>query len=164
MELLEIYLDDHWAGAAAGTALAERLAEENAGSPWADDLTWVSDQILEDEQALADIRRRMRFTGGSVKRALAVVGERVSRLKPNGRIVRYSPLSRVLELEALISGVTAKQRLWIALQEMDRDGETLPEFDFADLESRAVAQLEVLGKVHREVSVRAFDPHRAKQS
>lgn len=157
MNLLEIYLDDHWAGAAAGSALAERLAGQNAASVWAEDLAWVADQIRKDQQSLADMRRRLRFSGGTMKRSLALLGERLGRLKPNGRLVRYSPLSRLLEVEALISGVSAKQRLWIALQQMDRERLYLPGVDLEDLERRAASQLEVLDSVHRAVSPMAFD-------
>ena len=43
------------------------------------------------------------------------VGERVGRLKPNGRIVRRSPLSDLIEVEALIDAVSAKRAGWYAL-------------------------------------------------
>jgi hypothetical protein len=38
------------------------------------------------------------------------------RLKLNGRILRRSPLSRVVELEALVVGVRGKEALWTALR------------------------------------------------
>ena len=49
-------------------------------------------------------KRRWRMAG-------ALLGERLARLKPNGKVFRYSPLSRVLELEGLIMGVTGKLQL-----------------------------------------------------
>ncbi|HEU4894281.1 MAG TPA: hypothetical protein VFT85_00465, partial [Acidimicrobiia bacterium] len=82
MKLLRIYLDDHRAGAAAGTALAERLAAENADLPWGSDLAWIADQIRDDHRALAGVRRDLGFHGGVLKKAVAIVGERVGRLKP----------------------------------------------------------------------------------
>ena len=154
--LRDIYLDDHWAGAAAGLALASRLAEENADSSWGVELALISNQINDDRQALADIRRLLHCDGGALKKALALVGERLSRLKPNGRITRYSPLSRVLELEALISGVAAKQRLWVALHEFDQGRGPLADFDFRELEARAVSQLELLGSVHETAVIDLF--------
>jgi hypothetical protein len=37
------------------------------------------------------------------------------RLKPNGALVGYSPLSRVLDLEGLTMGITGKLELWRSL-------------------------------------------------
>jgi len=146
--LLDIYLDDHWAGAAAGSALARRLARENADSVWGADLALVSDQIRGDRRTLADIRRRLHSDGGALKKAVALIGERLSRLKLNGRITRYSPLSRVLELEALISGVSAKQRLWVTLQAFDQRVGLLVDFKLGELEAEASSQVALLCAIH----------------
>lgn len=154
--LLDIYLDDHWAGAGAGSALAERLADENAGTVWGVDLARVADQIRSDEEVLSQIRAHFRSNGGAIKRAGALIGERLSRIKPNGRFLRYSPLSRVLELEALISGVTAKQRLWVALQQTDQGSLSLGDFDLLGLEIGAREQLVLLCSIHEAASGEAF--------
>lgn len=47
--------------------------------------------------------------------AVLQVGERVGRLKPNGRVLRRSPLSDLIEIEALIDAVSAKRAGWYAL-------------------------------------------------
>jgi hypothetical protein len=146
--LIDIYLDDHWAGAAAGAALASRLARENANSVWGADLALVADQIRGDRRALADVRRHLHSEGGTLKKAVALIGERLSRLKLNGRFTRYSPLSRVLELEALISGVSAKQRLWVTLQAFDQDDGRLVDFDLGGLEAEASSQVTLLSAIH----------------
>lgn len=152
----DIYLDDHWAGAAAGSALAARLAKENANSPWGADLASIANQIRADQQALAEIRRHLHSNGGGLKKAVALVGERLARLKPNGRFLRYSPLSRVLEIEALISGVSAKQRLWVALQAFDQSGDPLADVDLEELEKGAKSQLDLLCSIHEAASSEAF--------
>lgn len=154
-KLLHIYLDDHRAGAAAGLNLARRMLRNNRSSPWADDLTWLVTQVEDDLRQLALIRQRVAAEGGNVKRALAVVVEWAARLKPNGRVVTYSPLSRVLEAEAMISGVAAKRLLWVALRhsrpEIDLSG-----LDFEALERRAEEQLDSLRAFHREAAIVAF--------
>ena len=43
---------------------------------------------------------------------------RSGRLKPNGQLTGYSPLSRVVELEGLALGITGKLALWKALREL----------------------------------------------
>ena len=40
------------------------------------------------------------------------------RLKPNGQLRGYSPLSRLVELELLLLGITGKRRLWPLLDEL----------------------------------------------
>jgi hypothetical protein len=60
------------------------------------------------------------------------VGERLGLLKLNGRIVSYSPLSRVLELEGLGLLVAFNGSLWRTLGEAER----------AERSSRAVTELE----------------------
>ena len=136
--------------------MAARLAQENADSPWGPDLASISDQIRSDQQALAEIRAHLHSNGGAVKKAVALAGERLARLKPNGRLLRYSPLSRVLELEALISGVSAKQRLWVTLQAIDQSEELFATFDLEGLEDRANTQLDLLRSIHEAASSVAF--------
>lgn len=160
-ELVHIYLDDHWAGAGAGLNLAERMMRNNRGTAWFDVLSRLVTEIRSDDRVLADIRERLGVEGGGVKRRLAVLGERMARLKPNGRIITYSPLSRVLEAEALISGVVAKRNLWVALHH-GLVGVEFPGVDFESLQERADEQLELLRSIHRDAVSLAFgaDTHK----
>ena len=50
-----------------------------------------------------------------VKVTAAWVGEKAGRLKPNGQLTGYSPLSRVVELEGLSLGIEGKRLLWVSL-------------------------------------------------
>ena len=72
------------------------------------------------------------------------------RLKPNGNLFRYSPLSRVLELETLTIGITGKLELWRSMEAVD-NGNGIPGFDFSQLARRAEAQRDVI----EDVRVRA---------
>ena len=76
------------------------------------------------------------------------MGSQLGRLKLNGRLVRRSPLSDVLELEALGAGVTAKRDLWLALGVVEP---AIPELDadqLVRLQQRAVDQLAGIGELH----------------
>ena len=143
---IEIYLNDHAAGAAGGVMLARRIARNNRRTPWSDRLAEVAASIEDDATTLESLRSAVGADGGTLKRVGALVAERVGRLKPNGHLVTYSPLSRVLELEALIAGVEAKRRLWIALAQVAHPN--LDGFDLAELESRAADQLVTLALAH----------------
>lgn len=157
--LLRLYLDDHWAGAGAGGALARRLHGHNRDTPWADSLAQLASDIADDDETLGTVRAAFGANGGRFKRALGRLAEMVSRLKPNARLTSYSPLSRVIEAEALIAGVAAKHRLWVALNETSDDDEAGA--DLAQLEQRAVEQLELLGRFHRQAARAAFGHERA---
>jgi hypothetical protein len=69
------------------------------------------------------------------------VGARESgRLKLNGELTRYSPLSRLLELEDLTAGIEGKRALWLALEATVESGEAVEGFVFPALAERAASQ------------------------
>lgn len=114
--LLEIYLNDHLAGAAAGTELARRLARAHQGTPAGPELARLSTEIAEDRRTLQSM---MAALGVPVRRWMTLagwLGEKVGRLKPNGRFLSRSPLSSVIELEAMRLGVEGKLSGWRLLR------------------------------------------------
>ena len=145
---LAIYLNDHLAGSVVGTELAKRALRENRGSALGEFLEWLLGQILEDRATLERLMGELGVSKSPVKRALALALERVGRLKLNGQLTGYSPLSRLVELEGLALGVMGKRALWIALQETAGTEPRLREFDFDELRRRADEQLARL-ELHR---------------
>lgn len=154
--MLATYLDDHRAGAAAGRSLSRRMARENSDTGWAEKLTGLAEDIEADDRTLGELRRVLEVRGGLVKRALARVGAGAGRLKLNGRLVGYSPLSRVLEAEAMMAGVTAKKCLWSAMRSRGDLGDQTAQFDFESLENRAQDQIELLTEFHEAAAKAAF--------
>ncbi len=155
-ELLGIYLRDHWALAGAGVALARRAHRNNRDTPWGHQLERVARDIADDEDQLDAIRHALGAAGGRPRRTAALVGERLARLKLNGRLVRYSPLSRVYEAEGLASGITAKRQLWLSLTEAV--GPTCAGAELAILVERADDQLATVAGFHRWAVTEAFQP------
>ena len=146
-ELLAIYLRDHRAGAAAGIRAAQRL-RDHGGPTLRPPMTALAREIAEDRDGLDNVMSDLGVTPSRVKAALAAAGSQLGRLKLNGRLVRRSPLSDVLELEALGAGVTAKRDLWLALTVVEP---AIPELDgdqLARLEQRAADQLARIGELH----------------
>lgn len=94
--------------------------------------------------------------GGLAKRALARVAAQAGRLKLNHRLVGYSPLSRVLEAEAMLAGVTAKKCLWAAMRSRGDTEDQTAQFDFASLEKRASDQIQLLTEFHEAAAKAAF--------
>lgn len=152
--LLAIYLNDHLAGATLGRALARRAARSNRGTPLGAFLEQLVREIEEDKSSLEDVLPRLGVKRSAVKPALALVAERMGRLKLNGRLVRYSPLSRLLELEGLVIGVTGKRALWRSLRELGEP--RLAGVDLDELERRAEAQIAELERHRVEAARRAL--------
>ena len=158
---LAIYLNDHRAGAAAGTELAGRLWRRNRSGPWDARLHDVLEALQAEKETLDAVRAALEVDGGQFRRTAALVAERVSRLKPNGHFLSYSPLSRVDELEALMAGVQTKLRLWIFLDLAKPSLAALANFDFERLQAQSHEELATLGEIH-EWAVRqclVFGPH-----
>lgn len=112
---LSIYLNDHLAGATAGASLARRAANSNKGTDYGSVLEAIATEIEEDRAALVDLMQRLSVGHDRLKTALAWGAERAGRLKLNGQLRGYSPLSRLEEIEALSLGVEGKLALWRAL-------------------------------------------------
>jgi hypothetical protein len=118
------------------------------------DLAAIADAIAEDQRMLEEISRRLRIRRNAVKEALASLSEIVGRVKLNGRLLSRSPLSDVLELEALTAGIDAKRSLWRSLQAAAIPA--LRDIDFELLIERATEQRERLMPAHQHAAARAF--------
>jgi hypothetical protein len=156
--LLEIYLADHLAGSAAGVALARRTAQSNAGTALGDVLRRLSIEIEDDRRTLQAIVAELGFRESKAKDTLAWVGEKVARLKLNGQLRGYSPLSRILELEALSAGVAGKLALWQSLQSVPDLSERLSGFDLDQLTERARLQRAEIEEQRTTAARETFGP------
>jgi hypothetical protein len=155
-DLLAIYLNDHLAGAAGGLELVRRAQRANQGTALGDELAELAAEIEEDRAALVAIMERLDVGGDRLKVAAGWAAEKVGRLKLNGRLLGYSPLSRVVELEALLLGVNAKRAGWRALRDL---AITEPRLDVAELDrliDRAERQIERLEEQHRRAAAEAL--------
>ena len=109
--LLATYLNDHLAGATAGLELARRSAANNRGSALGPYLANLAQEIDEDRDALLTLMSDLDIGTDRIKVFGGRAVEKLARLKPNGRLLSYSPLSRLLELEGLMLGVRGKLAL-----------------------------------------------------
>jgi hypothetical protein len=138
MSKLGIYLNDHYAGSIAGAQLARRAAGSNQGTPCGEVLATLAAEIEEDRQALKLIMQRLGVRPDPAKAAVAWGAEKLGRLKLNGQLTGYSPLSRLEELEILSLGVEGKLAMWKALERALDHG--VPEGELETLIKRALSQ------------------------
>jgi len=155
---LSTYLQDHRAGAEFGSSIARRLCEENEGTQYAAVLCQIADEIDADVQTLEEIMDRFDIGKDRLKIAGATIGEKLGRLKPNNALTDYSPLSRVLEIETLRSGVQGKRALWDSLENAAAHDDRLDAAEMAALGERADSQLARLRQQHGIAASEAFAP------
>lgn len=154
-DLLAIYLNDHLAGSTAGVELARRLRGSNEDDPeFGPALAEICTEIEADREALKAAMDRLGVGQSRLKPLAAVLAERLGRLKLNGRLRGYSPLSRLDELELLQIGVAGKRRLWRALEHTHAGD--LPDLELGALAERATEQLRRLETLHLKAATLAL--------
>lgn len=153
---LAIYLNDHLAGATGGLELARRVARENPDGQLGESLRRLATEIEEDREQLLRIMEALDVGRDRIKVAGGWAAEKAGRLKPNGRLFGYSPLSRVIELEGLIAGVNAKLALRHLLAEVSLTEDRLDPELLERLTRRAESQIAELERHHRAAAHPAF--------
>jgi hypothetical protein len=153
---LGIYLSDHLAGSTTGVELARRAASSNRDSEFGAALARIAREIEEDVGSLEELMTRLGANRDRLKDAIAWSGEKLGRLKLNGQLVGYSPLSRLVELEGLSLGVAGKLALWRVVQDAFETDPRLAGFDVERLVHRAEEQRATLESCRLEAARIAF--------
>lgn len=156
--LLHIYMNDQLAAGVLWRETARRAQRSNAGTDLGVALGRVATGIGEDIETFEGIMRRLGMAPSRAKLALAVAAERVGRLKLNGRVRSYSPLSRFVELDFLVAGIEGKKILWANLRDLAGLGTRLADVEFDRLIERADRQRAELEPFRARAGRRAFDP------
>lgn len=151
--LLSIHLRDHHALLVATRELAQRMSSGGRLpelQALASELrAAAADDLVAVEKLLARLD-----SAPSLSRAAAVrVGERLGRLKLNGRIVRASPLSAVVELEGAALLLASVRMLWEGLAKLDLGPEDAGERAARAERLRAAAEELRLGALPRAVGL-----------
>lgn len=149
-DLLGIYLNDHLAGATGGVYLARRAALRHRRDP--NTLRRLSEEVEEDRDALVRIMGVLDVPVRRYKTAAGWLAERVGRFKSNGRFIARSPLSDVLELEALRLGVEGKAAGWRLLRRLADDDDRLDAVELDKLIDRAHHQAQTLQDLHLQAA------------
>lgn len=141
---IDVYLNDHLAGAMFGSDLAEQIEARSEGTPLGDVMASIAPQIEEDRQTLIDLMEQMGTSKNPVKQATTWVAEKVSRVKFAGESSGEPELGIFMALESLTLGVSGKLALWKALMEVADQYEALAALNLEQLADRARSQLEAL--------------------
>ncbi|HEU4450491.1 MAG TPA: hypothetical protein VFR63_11005 [Gaiellaceae bacterium] len=154
--LVGIYLQDHFAGSTGALELVERARRENEGTELEEVLARLARELREERETLLAIMHALGTRPSGLKNRAAWAAEKVGRLKLNGRLRGYSPLSRLVELEALVAGITGKRSLWTSLEVLADP--RLAGFDFPRLTEQAEAQLAAVEEQRRRAAAALTSP------
>jgi hypothetical protein len=139
-KLLQIYLNDHLAGATVGCELARRALSNNEGTDLGSFLRQLVVDLEEDKATLTELIERLGLKKNVFKQSAGWMAEKAGRLKLNGQITGYSDLSRLLELEGLTIGIQGKMSLWENLKTISDHDPRLATFDLDRMIERARLQ------------------------
>jgi hypothetical protein len=139
-DMLGVYLNDHLAGATAGSELASRMARSHRGEEESGSLSQLAVEIAQDRSALLAIMASLGISVRAYKVSAAWIGEKLGRLKFNGRLLGRSPLSDLEELEVLRLGVEGKAAGWRTLRTLADADARLDAGHLDKLISRAASQ------------------------
>jgi hypothetical protein len=141
---MDVYLNDHLAGAMLGSDLAEQLENRHAGTPLGELMASLASQIEQDRQTLIGLIDQFGISQNPVKQAGAWVVEKISRVKFAGLTSGEAELGTFMALESLALGVAGKLSLWRALEQVADQHPALASVDLNELITRAQDQYEVL--------------------
>jgi hypothetical protein len=150
---LDVYLNDHLAGARFGSDLAHRLARRMGGAVMHD----LAAEIEADRETLQQLMNRLGTTRNPVKEAVTWTGEKLSHVKLSGLTAGSEEFGLFMALETLSLGIEGKQALWVALAEVHDRYPALGEFDLEALRERAGAQRSAVEAERAAAARRAFN-------
>lgn len=154
-DLLELYLSDHLTGATAGLGRINRMANDFVDTPMFGRLGQLVDEISAERAFLIQLIEDLGLDRKPYRQAVAWVGERVGRLKSNGKIVERSPMTMLLETELMRGAVMGKLGMWQML-EVQAPTLGLDPKVFTDLIEMTENQVKLLDEIHAYASERAL--------
>ena len=141
---IDIYLNDHLAGATFGADLARQLEARTEGTDFRPAMSRLAAEIEADRDTLTQLMERIGAARNPAKQAATWVAEKASRLKLAGFTHGNDELRTFLSIEALSLGVEGKVSLWATLRDLRGRYPELESTDLDDLLERAQRQRQVL--------------------
>lgn len=154
-DLLSLYLSDHISGATAGVARMSHMAKQYKSTPHGVALHRIAGELREERAFYLDLVKRLGLPRRRYRQGIAWLAERVGRLKLNGRLLKTSPMTPVLESELMRGAIIAKLGGWRVLrdyhEELGLEAGTLDTFI-----EQAERQVGDLDKMHAWAGKDAF--------
>jgi hypothetical protein len=155
-ELLGVYCNDHLAAATGGIELVGRMIGRWRGTPYEQPLEQLLDELREERAGLRSTMEALGVPVRQYKQLATWVGEKLSRVKLNGRLLSRSPLSDVIEFEFIATAVLAKRAGFETLREVAEVDRRIDAALFDRLIDQADDQHTWLAEARREVAADVF--------
>ncbi|MFF4553963.1 hypothetical protein [Streptomyces sp. NPDC001422] len=155
-EFLAICLNDHLTGASTGTELLGRAVRARESHDGGTALAELAQQGEQDRESLIRIMMDLKVSSDHAKVAIGRLAGKAGRLKLNGRLFSRSPLSDVLELEALLVGVERKAACWRVLRVLAETDGRLHAEHLDTLLERAEQQVAILEEMRMVAAAGTF--------
>ncbi len=153
---MDVYLNDHLAGATHGLELAQQIRDRHEGTPLGESMRSIAVEVEQDRDTLIDAMARLDVTRNPVKQATGWLAEKASRVKFSGVVSGEPDQGAFMALETLTLGVAGKACLWRALRAVAGEHPALASIDLDGLLSRAEEQQAALEAERLEAGRRAL--------
>jgi hypothetical protein len=153
---LLIYLNDHLALMVGEGELAARCRSSNKGTGLAEFLQQLEAEIRTQKAIVEDLIRRLDGRESRLKQGAAWVAEKLGRFKFNDSLLKYSNLSRLIELQALEAAAQERIAMWETLALVLKSDARAQKLEFEPLRGRSQQLLEDLSQRRRTESAWAF--------
>lgn len=150
--LLSSYLNDHLAAATASVALFERTTQNFRDTPWEGELRSLTAEVVADRESWLTAMEALDVDASRTKQIVGLVGERLGRLKPNGRLFHRTPMTDLVELEGLRVAVATKINALQVLRAVAVQDPRLDQEGLQRLLDRSQGQAERLYRLHLQVA------------
>ena len=147
---LETYLNDHIAGATAGTNLAKMAAEEHQTDEHGPFFSEIYAAIEADFGTLKELASALGVEESAGKGALAEVGSKL--MAPKFTAGDDDELNAFVTIETLSIGVEGKVCMWKALKTIASEYAAFENFDVDELLARAESQREKLEQQRQKMA------------
>lgn len=153
-DVLHGYLQHHWVGSNAGVALFHRVARTHPDPDVAATVGEIAREVEAERETLRGLMVELGAKPSQVGAVGARMGEILGRLKPNGHLLRRTPLTDVIEVEALRIAVFGKRAGWQLLGSVADLDPRLDAGLLDELNRRSEDQLDRLERIHLGIARR----------
>lgn len=150
---LDVYLNDHFAGATAGLNLAQMAAEEHQQDEHGPFFAEIASEIKKDYGTLERLLEEMGTDKSAGKAAAAEIGSKFMAPKFKGD---DDALNAFVTLETLSIGIEGKLCMWNALKRVEDAYPTLEKFGLDELLERARSQRDRIEAQRLEIAPQAL--------
>jgi hypothetical protein len=155
-EPLHVYLNDHLAGATAGTDLVKQAAEQHEGTEIGKFFATLTDDISADFNTLTVLIDRLGIDSSETKDRIAGLGIKITEQKFSGETIGSADFGAFITLETLSIGVEGKLCMWKSLKAIESEVPELADTDLDTLIERALSQRDRIEAKRLEWAPRAL--------